>query len=147
MLTHFTLRPELNGCHYACGIFNWIFWMEFICILIEMSQIFPHRFNWYYVTIGSGTHLAPYWWQAIGWSSDDKNFAAIRSLGLNELKYMWAWDKRRRSWYQEWFKIPHAVGTQGICGSAWVSLDKGVYHTDVNINCHAKKPYEICWHK
>ena len=23
-------------------------------------------------------------------------------------------------------------------GDMWVCLDKGVYHTDVNINCHAK---------
>ena len=49
----------------------------------NVTDFFQHRFNWYYVTIGSGTHLAPYWWQAIGWSSDDQNFAAIRSLGLN----------------------------------------------------------------
>ena len=75
----------------------------------NVTDFFPYRFNWYYVTIGSGTHLAPYWGQAIGWSSDDQNFAAIRSLGLNELKYMWAWDQIKQ------------------------------FSPDVNINCHAKK--------
>ena len=99
-------------------------------------------FTWYYVTIGSGTHLAPYWGQAIGWSSGDQNFAAIQSPSLNELKYTWAWDQRRQ--FSLDIQIPHGCGnTKGICGSAWVSLDKGVYHTDVNINCHAKKRYEI----
>ena len=102
----------------------------------NVTDFFPHRYNWCYVTIGSGTYLAPYWWQAIGCSSDDQNFAAIWSLGLNELKYLWAWDQRRQlSWCQD---TPCCGHTKGICGSAWVSLDKGVYHTDVNINCHAK---------
>ena len=88
----------------------------------NVTDFFPHRFNWCYVTIGSDTHLALYWWQAIGWSSDDQNFAAIRSLGLNELRYLWAWDQRRQFTID--VKIPHAVGTQrgyvGQLGSAWV---------------------------
>ena len=88
----------------------------------NVTDFFPHRFNWYYLTIGPGTHLAPYWGQAIGWSSDEQNFAAIRSLALNDLKYLWAWDQRRQFCLD--IKIPHAVGRQrihvGLLGSAWI---------------------------
>ena len=88
----------------------------------NVKDFFPHRFNWYHVTVGSSTHSAPYWGQAIGWSSDDQKFADIWSLGLNELKYLWAWDQRRQFSFD--VKISHAVGTQkgnvGLLGSAWI---------------------------
>ena len=45
-------------------------------------------------------------------------------------------DKTVLSWYQD---TPCYGHTKDTCGSAWISLDKGVYHTDVSINCHAKK--------
>ena len=36
MLTHFTLRPELNGCHYACGIFT------LVSQIVEHAEIDEH---------------------------------------------------------------------------------------------------------
>ena len=45
-------------------------------------------------------------------------------------------EKTVLSWYQD---TPFCGHTKDTCGSAWISLDKGVYHTDVSINCHAKK--------
>ena len=43
-------------------------------------------------------------------------------------------------------KLPHAVGTQRDMLVCLGQLGQGVYHTDVDINCHAKNCYEICWH-
>ena len=45
----------------------------------------------------------------------------------------------------------HAVSTQrghvGLFVLSALSLDKGVYHIDLNMNCPAKKCYQMCWNK
>ena len=104
-------------------------------------SVFSYGPSWQYVIIGSNADLAPNWWQAIAWGNDDQHFVTIyRSLCISELRYLWACRsvEEIQSWCPEAQCSEH---TNGTCGSACLnapSLDKGVYHTDVNINCHAK---------
>ena len=77
-----TLRPRLNGCHFAYDIFKWIFLNENLWISIKISLKFVAK-----GPINNNNGLVPIRRQAIIWTNDglltDRHINA--SLGLNEL--------------------------------------------------------------
>ena len=102
------------------------------CLLVLCNNWFRHSLG---TILGTG-HWLKQWWPKFCCHTVTRPQWVKVHVGLRS-------EKTVLSWYQD---TPCCGHTKGICGSAWVSLDKRVYHTDVNINCYAKKRYEICWH-